>query len=155
MHLLEATHAGPGRVPVSVSTEMELNQSVPMKTVLLAEDNDDLRFVMECSLQTMGYRVIACADADLASTAFHVHPGVDILLTDFEMPRKTGLELARELTVLRPALPVMIVTGTVLPTATMQEIRERHWAYVSKPCYLSDLESAMQRLLTAPCLAAA
>lgn len=120
-----------------------------LKTVLLAEDNDDLRYVMELSLRAMGYQVVACADAHLASAAFRSHPAIDLLMTDFEMPRRTGIELARELTALCPALRVMIVTGSLLPPSTMQEIHERQWTFVSKPCRLSALEITMKTMLRA------
>lgn len=126
-----------------------------LKTVLLAEDDEDLRYVMECSLRAMGYDVVACADAQLASAAFHAHPAIDILLTDFEMPKRSGMELARELTTSCPALPVMIVTGSILSSAAMQEIHDRRWTYVSKPCRLSALESTLQEILTSGLPAAA
>ena len=117
------------------------------RTVLLAEDNDDLRYVMECSLMAMGYAVVACADGQFASTAFHSHPVIDILLTDFEMPRRSGIELARELTASHPALPVILITGSLLSSATMQEIYVRRWIYVSKPCRFPALESTLNDVL--------
>lgn len=126
---------------------MEHNVFLPIKTILLAEDDPDLRYVMDCSLQAMGYRVVACADAQLASAAFHSHPTVDILLTDYEMPRRSGVELARELTTLDPSLPVIILTGSLLSAAIMQEIHDRRWTFVSKPCHLSALEVTLRQKL--------
>lgn len=155
MHLLEAAHEERSRTLAPERWEARREISQVLKTILLAEDDEDLRYVMECSLRTMGYDVVACADAQLASTAFHTHPAIDILLTDFDMPGKSGLELARELTALCPALPVMILTGSVLAAATMQEIRDRRWTYVSKPCYLSALESNLQTMLMVELPAAA
>ena len=108
---------------------------------------------MECTLTVMGYRVVACADAKRASRAFSSHQSIDLLLTDFEMPDQSGIELARELTALCPLLPVMIITGSVLSATNMQEIHRRHWVYVSKPCQLSSLETTMKHLLRieSPC----
>ena len=120
-----------------------------LKTVLLAEDDDDLRYVMECSLRGIGYLVVACADAHLAAKAFHSHPEIDLLMTDIEMPGRSGLELARELTALSPSLPVMMITGSILSAAAMEEIRARQWTYISKPCDLSRLETTMKQILTA------
>lgn len=40
------------------------------KTVLLAEDDEDLRVERECTLRSMGYGVVACADGHLALAAF-------------------------------------------------------------------------------------
>lgn len=155
MHLLETTLSERSRAPLPNISETERKVFRAPKTILLAEDNDDLRYVMECSLSSMGYLVVACADAHLASTAFHSHPAIDLLLTDFEMPSKTGIELARELTAVCPALPVMIITGSLLPAATMQEMDDRRWVYVSKPCRLSTLEASLQEILTVALPAAA
>ena len=147
MQLLKMTPVACSRTLIPELRGPERKVVQVLKTVLLAEDDNDLRYVMECSLEAMGYVVVACADAQDALTAFHSHPAVNILLTDFEMPRKSGIELARELTALRPALPVMILTGSLLSAATMQEIQERRWIYVSKPCYLSALESTLKEIL--------
>jgi DNA-binding NtrC family response regulator len=112
------------------------------KTLLLVEDDDDLRLVMDFSLTAMGYAVIACADAHLASTAFHTHV-IDVLVTDFEMPRKSGLELARELTALQPALPVVVITGSLLPAEMLWELRDRNWIYIRKPSDMSLVRSIL------------
>ena len=117
------------------------------KTILVAEDDPDLRYVMMCSLHAMGYSVVTAGDAFLASTAFKTHGGIDLLLTDFDMPGRTGMELARELTGLRPTLPVLIITGSILQAETLTEINTRHWTYVSKPCHLLALDLALQREL--------
>ena len=117
------------------------------KTILVAEDDPDLRYVMMCSLQAMGYSVVTAGDAFLASTAFKSHGGIDLLLTDYDMPGRTGMELPRELTLLRPALPVMIITGSILEPGTLTEINARRWTYVSKPFHLLALDVTLQREL--------
>ena len=115
------------------------------RTVLLAEDDDDLRCVMEQTFNAMGYLVAACPNAERALDTFKSSRHFDVLVTDFQMPGKSGIELARELTALRPQLPVVIITGTTLSSSAMHEIRERQWVYVSKPCDLSSLRSTLER----------
>lgn len=147
MDLLEVVPAERGRSHFPELDGPERKAPPALKTILLAEDDDDLRYVMECCLRSMGYVVVPCADAQLASTAFRSQPAIDVLLTDFDMPGKSGIELARELTALRPALPVVMVTGSLLSSDTMQELHDRRWTYVSKPCRLSALESILGELL--------
>jgi DNA-binding NtrC family response regulator len=115
------------------------------KTLLLAEDEEDLRLVMECSLAAMGYVVVACADAHLASAAFHAY-AIDVLLTDYDMPGKTGLELARELTGLQPELPVIVLTGSMLPAEMLQEIQDRQWIYMRKPSDIAAVKFTLANL---------
>ena len=154
MYLVESA---PSAISCNLSETPETKLIVPraVQTVLLAEDNDDLRYVMEFSLRTMGYVVVACADGQIALAAFHAHPTIYVLLTDFKMPKKSGVELARELTNLRPSLPVMIITGSILPAVTRQELRDRRWTYLSKPCPLSHLESTLEIVLRAETMVAA
>lgn len=147
MHRLDVSPGNGAQTFTPELSETERKVFRILRTVLLAEDDDDLRYVMECSLKAMGYLVVACADAEIASAAFRSHPAIDILLTDVEMPGRSGIELARELTALRPALPVIVITGSLLSTGTMQEICDRRWNYFGKPCRLSVLESTMKALL--------
>ncbi len=115
-------------------------------TVLLAEDNDDLRTVISYCLEAMGYGVVACCDAEVAFAAFHTR-AFDILLTDIEMPGRSGVELARELTALRPALPVMIVSGSDLSIELVAEMRDRGWPFMSKPYHMPVLLKTLRSLV--------
>ncbi len=124
------------------------------KTILLVEDDEDLRCVMEHALRAMGYLVVACADAQFASHTFRSNFYIDILLTDFCMPGRTGIELARELTALCPSLPVIIITGSIPPIDIMQEMDGRRWTYVSKPTDLCALANALKRMISASSAAA-
>ena len=81
-------------------------------TVLLAEDEDGVRAFVRQVLEHAGHAVVAAADADAAERAFRADPGrFDLLLTDVLMPGRTGPELAAALRALRPALPVLFMSG--------------------------------------------
>ena len=118
----------------------------PGSTILFAEDHDDLRTVMEYSLASMGYGVIACANAHLALAAFQTHVRVDLLLTDLEMPGMSGFELARELTSHQESLPVLLLTGSILTIDNIKELVTRGWAHISKPCDMHALTGTLRRL---------
>lgn len=101
-------------------------------TILLVDDDDDLRYVTEMVLRMKGCYVIPCNDAKSASTAFRDAPFISLLVTDMQMPERSGIELARELTALRPSLLVLIVSGRMPPRETQVEIRDRRWAFLNK-----------------------
>ena len=63
------------------------------------------------------------------------------------MPGQSGVELARELTSLRPSLPVLIITGSTLSPETLREIDDKRWIYIAKPCRLPSLEATLERIL--------
>ena len=117
------------------------------KRILLVEDDDDLRNICDTFLNMVGFTVVACPDAQIASAAFRSGIPVDVLLSDREMPGRSGLELARELTELRPSLPVMIVSGAFISDDMSFEMRVRNWKFLAKPCGLPDILSNLKILL--------
>ena len=125
MHPLEAASLDLRSPPFKELSLPQKKVIRQLKTILLAEDDDDLRWVMECTFTTMGYQVIACADAQLASAVFRSQPAIDILLTDFQMPGQSGMELARELTAVCPSLPVIIITGSTLSPRCCRRCRTK------------------------------
>lgn len=116
-------------------------------TVLLVDDDDDLRQVMEWTLEAEGYTVISCMDPQRASEAFRSHANIGFLLTDLQMPGRSGAQLARELTALHPSLPVMIVSGSAISAELTREMRDRRWTFLSKPFDVPALLDNMQSLL--------
>jgi CheY-like chemotaxis protein len=99
---------------------------VTTSTILLAEDNDDLRYVLETYLEMIGYGVVPCCDGQVASAMFLSNTRIDALISDLEMPGKSGLELARELTLIRPTLPVLIVSGSQISSDMAFEMESRN-----------------------------
>ncbi|MBX7183966.1 MAG: response regulator [Vicinamibacteria bacterium] len=82
------------------------------ETILLAEDTDSLREVIQETLLERGYKVLAAADGREALAVARAHPGpVDLLLTDVVMPNMGGAELAAALSQVRPSLPVLYMSG--------------------------------------------
>jgi two-component system, OmpR family, response regulator CpxR len=87
----------------------------PKKTILCVDDNEQILSVRTFLLETRGYRVIALTNPqDAIDTISHSLPGsLDLLLCDLLMPKMDGNELVRRAKQLHPALPAMIVSGTV------------------------------------------
>jgi CheY-like chemotaxis protein len=89
---------------------------MPRPVVILAEDDGDLREVVQTMLEQEGYRVVPCSDAFTALRAFFTEPRVDVLVLDWVLPDLDGRELVRllhrqnELT----ELPVVLTTGVDL-----------------------------------------
>jgi len=86
----------------------------PAKTVLVVEDDRELREVALAVLEMAGYRVIEAASGDDAHHLLRAHPDlrVDVLFTDVAMPgRLDGVDLADAARSLRPELPVLYATG--------------------------------------------
>lgn len=84
----------------------------PTRTVLLVDDEDDVRELIRMALERAGHTVIEAATADEAVTRFATDGGrIDLLLTDVAMPGGTGPNLYRRLSATQPALPVLFMSG--------------------------------------------
>ena len=82
------------------------------ETILLVEDEDDVRTLLEEELMGQGYTVLTAADGVEALRVRDAHTGpLHLLLTDLVMPRMTGRDLARRLTGQDPTLKVLLMSG--------------------------------------------
>ena len=80
--------------------------------VLFADDEDAIRLLGRRYLEADGWSVLEATDGLEAIRILQSHTGrLDLVITDLNMPRVTGRELAEVLSVFRPGLPVLGVTG--------------------------------------------
>lgn len=88
-----------------------------MKTVLVVDDNPSFREMLRVVLESCGLKVILADDGGAALTLAETQP-LDAVLTDFEMPHTSGLELCRELAArsrgMAREMPVWLMTGCPL-----------------------------------------
>jgi PAS domain S-box-containing protein len=79
------------------------------RTILLVDDDPDVRSVTSMMLGSLGYSVVEAESGDDALRK--IDPGIELVLTDFAMPNMTGAELADIVRRDYPELPVMFITG--------------------------------------------
>jgi PAS domain S-box-containing protein len=98
--------------PQVARVERPLRGSTRQETILVVEDDADLRgFTMEM-LHELGYRVLGAGDARSALQGLEEEPAVDLLFTDVALPNGVnGRQLADEAVRMRPAIRVLYTTG--------------------------------------------
>ena len=80
--------------------------------ILLVDDEESLAFASQKMLNRLGYQVVAWSDPRKALQMFRSEPDrFDLVITDQTMPHMNGTELARELTCIRPDIPIILCTG--------------------------------------------
>jgi two-component system, OmpR family, response regulator CpxR len=84
----------------------------PKKTILCVDDNEQALSIRKVLLETRGYRVIACNNAEAALEAFR-RGNVDLVLTDLIMPGLDGSQLIEEIKMLSPQTPAVLISGRV------------------------------------------
>lgn len=85
------------------------------RTVLLVDDDESVRRYAKAVLRRQGLHVLEAADGVAALALLHEIGGkVDILVTDIQMPRMTGIELVEAVKVAFPKIPVIYASGEQL-----------------------------------------
>jgi two-component system, cell cycle sensor histidine kinase and response regulator CckA len=107
---------------------------IPPATILVVEDEEEVRALARDVLEMNDYRVLEALDVADATRLAETHPGsIDLLITDVVMPGVSGPELARRLRAHRPGLRVLCMSG--YPESLDQRIAgEAGWtAWLQKP----------------------
>jgi PAS domain S-box-containing protein len=120
--------------------------------ILLVDDESDLVFGTELMLKQLGYKVVARTDPLVALQLFCSAPEqFDLIITDQAMPHMNGTELARELTRIRPDIPVILCTGydTISSSDTddIGETAEFISELALKPLIRGEIASMIRRVL--------
>ncbi|HKG92009.1 MAG TPA: response regulator, partial [Gemmatimonadaceae bacterium] len=107
-------------------------------TVLVVEDEDAVRGLVVRVLSRHGYRVLEARDAREALAASAAYPDrIHLVLTDVIMPGSNGAQLARELTVRRPGIQVLLMSGYSDDELVRRGLRDPGTAFLQKP-FLPD-----------------
>jgi signal transduction histidine kinase/ActR/RegA family two-component response regulator len=118
------------------------------ETILLVEDERDVRALVRQVLQECGYRVIeATGPRDALDLAGDVVTPVDLLLTDVVMPQMTGRVLADLLTAEQRALPVLFMSGYADNAVVEHGLLKSGRAYLQKPFTPAQLARVVRRVL--------
>jgi two-component system, cell cycle sensor histidine kinase and response regulator CckA len=121
---------------------VEANETV----ILLAEDDVLVRNLVQSMLSKEGYSVLAAKDGQEADEICERFAGpIHSLLTDVNMPRMTGPELAEKVRAHRPGAKIMIMSGQTT-TAILEENMPH--GFLRKPFIPPALLQCVQRVLT-------
>ncbi|MEJ7686915.1 MAG: ATP-binding protein [Variovorax sp.] len=110
-------------------------------TVLVVDDDPDVRRFLADSLDALGYRALEAEDGPAGIAALDRF-GPDAMIVDFAMPGMTGAEVAREAHARRPALPIIFASG-FSETAAIEEVAGKNTPILRKPFRVDELHAAL------------
>jgi two-component system cell cycle sensor histidine kinase/response regulator CckA len=121
------------------------------ETILLVEDEAQVRAVARGILVRRGYDVLEASNAGEALLLCERHPSViHMLLTDVVMPQMSGPELAKRLARERPCMKVLCMSGYTDDSIVRHGVLEQHFAFLQKPITPDTLTRKVREVLDAP-----
>ncbi|QNI35253.1 response regulator [Edaphobacter albus] len=127
--------------------ELSFAPSRSPRKILIVDDDPDIRSLTRTFLEHEGYTVYACGNPDRAAQIFRRSTDIDLVITDFSMPHRSGLDLARELKALRPSLQILIISGVLVSSVQMDQMQVHGWRFLPKPFSLPQLLSEVHNIL--------
>ena len=115
-------------------------------TILVADDEKNIREGLREAVALDGYEVLTAADGQEALDTV-TRGEVDLLITDLKMPRLSGEELLRSVTAQFPTLPVIILTGHGTIESAVQAMHDGAYDFLTKPVNLARLSLLVKRAL--------
>jgi two-component system cell cycle sensor histidine kinase/response regulator CckA len=144
---LPATDEG-GADPAEPATALPNMNGV--ETILLVEDELQLRRLTERALRERGYSVLTARNGSEALVRAQEFAGtIDLLLTDVVMPYMSGVQLAEQMVVLRPGIGVLYISGYPGGAPIQEPLGESGVEFLAKPFSSASLAAKVRSVLDA------
>jgi two-component system, NtrC family, response regulator AtoC len=126
------------------SNERPVEATQPRVSLLLVEDDDEIRASLEDVLTDFGYDVRAEPSADAALPTLHQHLP-DVIVADVRMPGLSGIDFCKRLMGDGPHVPVVLMTAFGDVDMAVDALRAGAFDFITKPIALEQLSSVLER----------
>src|SRR3954447_15239297 len=117
-----------------------------VRKILVVEDDESLRRVMQVQLEKAGHKTSAAADADQALEVLN-GDAQDVIITDLNLPGMSGLELLKRVRAEHPETVTIVVTAYGTVTSAVDAMKAGAYDYVMKPVHSYELNVLVDRVL--------
>jgi len=126
--------------------ESEMSTSGTRQVILIVDDVPDTVEILERNLTEQGYRIYTASSVAEALEILNVVP-IDLVITDYRMPKVSGLDLIRHVRENLKDTEIMMITGYASIEGAVEAIKTGAEEYLSKPFTDEELLIAIQRAL--------
>ncbi len=128
----------------------------PKGRVVVVDDDQEMRSLLEDFLKSEGYQVVTFSAASDALHALtpqgYLGPeqgegDIDLIISDIKMPQMDGLEFSSKLQVLRPEIPIVLITAFGSIETAIEAMKKGAFHYVVKPFKLAEMAVNIERAL--------
>ncbi len=114
------------------------------RTILVADDEKNIRLGLQIALEDEGYKVLLASDGIEAWNSITTE-SIDLLITDLKMPKMTGNELLKKIANAYPTMPVVVLTGHGTIESAVESMRNGAVDFLTKPLNLDRLFMLIKR----------
>ncbi|MBI5186834.1 MAG: sigma-54-dependent Fis family transcriptional regulator [Nitrospinae bacterium] len=115
-----------------------------MKSVLVVDDEPEMRIALQETLERAGYAVMTAVNGEEGLRRFEESPS-EIVITDVRMPKVTGIEVLRSIKKKSPRTPVVMITAYGTIDNAVEAMKEGAFDYILKPFSAEAIETAVWR----------
>ena len=139
---------GNGKPAAKVDPKENLGEILGVATILVVEDDVDVREMIVGILSDLGYQTLVATNAAEALEVLKEESSVDLLFSDIVMPGgMSGIELARRASRMRPRLKVLLSSGYAREEAQARRMRVE-FPFIAKPYRPSTLGKKLKQVLS-------
>jgi DNA-binding NtrC family response regulator len=118
------------------------------ETILVAEDNEEIRILISAILTNYGYNIIIAADGEEAILKFAKNKNkIDLAIIDGIMPKKSGKEVFKEIKIIKSKIKAIILSGYTEDMLNFSEIADENVVFIQKPVLPSDILKKVREIL--------
>jgi len=117
------------------------------KTILLADDDENIRRVLEFQLSEAGYKILTAADGAQAFEIF-TNNDFDCVITDLRMPKLSGLELLEKIKIGNAEIPVVVITAFGEVETAVSAMKAGAFDYINKPFNRDQILLTLERAVS-------
>lgn len=139
----------PAAAQVKVGEERDKAASITRgkETVLIAEDDEEVRRFMQEALEEYGYKTIEAVDGEDAINKFKQHRGIDLIVVDSVMPKKNGREVYEEIRKMDPRIKALFTSGYTRDIVLDKGIEDQEFDFVAKPLQFEEFLQKIREVL--------
>lgn len=117
-----------------------------MKNILIIDDDPEICLLLSKYLQKKGFETIQF-NAGKEAELWLKQNGCDLILCDFKLPDYNGLEMIEKIKILRPQVPIILITGYSDVRTAVEALKKGAFEYVTKPLYPDEILVSIQEAL--------
>ena len=116
------------------------------KKILVVDDDESLRRVIEYNISEEGYDVLASDSGKKGLEIFKKHE-IDLVITDLQMPEMDGIELIKQIRAIAPSAMVIVITAFGTVDTAVESMKLGAFEYITKPFNREELKIIVKKAL--------